>query len=202
MAGTAVLPAPAAAQGALAQPWSEAVVSVRDLDRSARLFTEIGGWRTVASGAMQPSELRYWGLARPAAATFRKICPPDTVTTGCIRFVRFTGVRQRPIRLASRPWDTGGIFSLMARSTDVRRVFDRAIALGWWAETEPYAFQFGGSDLVNVVLTGPDGINLALYQRNSPPFTEYPVGLIGRAFNSMRMVKDQRASVAWYRRTL
>ena len=190
------------AQNAFTQPWSEAVVSVRDLDKSARLFTQVGGWRSVAAGRMSPAEARYWGLAPSVSATFRKICPPDTATTGCIRFVRFIGVKQRPIRLASRPWDTGGIFSLMARSTDVRQVFDRAIALGWWAETEPYAFRFGGSELVNVVLTGPDGINLALYQRNSPAFTDYPLGLIGRAFNSMRMVRDQRASVAWYKNTL
>ena len=49
------------------------------------------------------------------------------------------------------------------------------------------------------VLTGPDGFNVALYQRNSPPFTEFPLGLMSRAFNAMRMVRDQRASVAWYR---
>jgi catechol 2,3-dioxygenase-like lactoylglutathione lyase family enzyme len=113
--------------------------------------------------------------------------------------VRFDGVPQRPVRLAARPWDTGGIFSLMMRSDDVQSVFERAIALGWWAESEPIAFSFAGSQLRNVVLTGPHGINIALYERSSPPFTAFPLGPISRGFNSMRMVRDQRASMAFYR---
>ena len=36
----------------------------------------------------------------------------------------------------------------------------------------------------------------------SPPFTAHPVGPISLAFNSMRMVRDQRASVAFYRDAL
>ncbi len=179
-------------------PWTEAVVSVRDPVGAARLFEEVGQWTVSAAGKIARSELDYWHLPATATGTFLRICAPQAAT-GCIRFVRFDGVAQRPIRLAARPWDTGGIFSVMVRSSDAQAVFDRAIALGWWAESEPIAFVFKGSDLRNVVLTGPDGINLALYQRVSPPFTDYPVGLISKGFNSMRMVRDQRASVAFYR---
>lgn len=179
-------------------PWTEAVVSVADPEQASRLFREVGGWRVVARGPVARAELAYWQLPPAATARFLKLCAPGA-DDGCIRFVRFAGVAQRPIRLAARPWDTGGIFSLMIRTTSVRRVFDRAIAMGWWAETEPYDFSFGGSTLHNVVLTGPHGINVALYERETPPFTEYPVGLMARAFNSMRMVRDQRASVAYYR---
>lgn len=179
-------------------PWTEAVVSVRDLDASARLFLKVGGWRTTGRGAIDRSELDYWRLPAVAHGAYLRICAP-AATIGCLRFVRFDGVARRHVRLATRPWDTGGIFSVMARSTDAQGVFDQAIALGWSAESEPIKLEFGGSDLRTVVLTGPDGVNLALYQRVSPPFTAHPVGPISLAFNSMRMVRDQRAAVAFYR---
>lgn len=183
-------------------PWREAVVSVADLDASAAWLIEDGGWQEVAAGPLSPAELAYWKLPDTAAGAFRLVCAAG-VETGCIRFVRFDNAGpQRPIRLAARPWDTGGIFSIMLRSEDVQSLFDAAIARGWWAESEPYRFAFAGSQLVNVVVQGPHGVNYALYQRSAPPFTQFPVGRLSQAFNSMRMVKDQPKSLAWYREVL
>jgi len=179
-------------------PWTEAVVSVRDLPGATRLLREVGGWRVTAEGKVARSELDYWRLPPHITARFLRVCAP-AATSGCIRFVRFNGAAQRPVRLAARPWDTGGIFSLMVRTNDVQSLFRRAISLGWWAESEPIAFTFGESKLQNVVLTGPHGINIAAYERVSPPFTAFPVGLISQTFNSMRMVRDQRASLGFYR---
>ncbi len=181
------------------EPWSEVVVSVADLDASAAWLIEDGGWREVARGNVSPGEIAYWGLAPEHSGAFLKICAADT-DTGCIRFVRVDGAAsQRPVRLAARPWDTGGIFSIMLRTNDAQGLFDAAIARGWWAESQPYAFSFGGSDLVNVVVRAPHGVNYALYERKSPPFDGFPIGKLSRAFNTMRMVKDQPASLAWYR---
>ncbi len=181
------------------EPWSEAVVSVTDLQESASWLIEDGGWRIVADGAVDRSELAYWGLPQTVTAQFRKVCAVEA-HTGCIRFIRFDGAaHQRPIRLTARPWDTGGIFSIMLRSADTQQLYDAAIARGWWAESEPYRFSFGGSDLVNVVVRGPHGVNYALYEREAPPFTGFPVGPLSQAFNTMRMVKDQPASLAFYR---
>ena len=189
--------APAADHGV--GPWTEVVVSVADLDESSAWLAEHGGWRTVAEGDLARAELDYWALPETVTAAFRKLCAPDT-DTGCIRFVRFEGAgEQRPIRLAARPWDTGGIFSIMLRTEDAQAAFDAAIALGWWAESEPYSFSFGGSDLVNVVIRGPHGVSYALYERRAPPFDAFPVGTLSQAFNTMRMVADQPASLAWYR---
>ncbi|MEM7702316.1 MAG: VOC family protein [Pseudomonadota bacterium] len=180
-------------------PWSEVVVSVTDLKESSAWLVEDGGWTIAASGVLDTKEIAYWGLPKSVSGTFRKVCAPRE-KTGCIRYVRFAGVEgQRPIRQAARPWDTGGIFSIMLRSNDTQAMFDAAIARGWWAESPPYAFSFGGSDLLNVVIRGPHGVNYALYERKSPPFTGFPVGKLSRAFNTMRMVKDQPASLAWYR---
>ncbi|QIQ87195.1 VOC family protein [Erythrobacter sp.] len=195
---------PLAAQSAAddgVEPWTEAVVSVTDLEESAGWLVDHGGWREVASGALDPSEIAYWNLPESVTGAFLKICAPE-VDAGCVRYVRFDGAEQRVIRLAARPWDTGGIFSIMLRTEDARAAFDAAIARGWWAESQPYAFTFGGSDLVNVVIRGPHGVNYALYERKAPPFDAFPVGALSRAFNAMRMVKDQPKALAFYRDTL
>ncbi|MEM6909457.1 MAG: VOC family protein [Pseudomonadota bacterium] len=179
--------------------WSEVVVSVQDLTTSSSWLIEDGGWVQVASGKLTANELSYWHLAEGVSGEFLKICAPKA-RTGCIRYVRFDGAAsQRPIRLAARPWDTGGIFSIMLRTDNAQTMFDAAIARGWWAESEPYRFSFGGSDLVNVVVRGPHGVNYALYERRAPPFEGFPLGKLSQAFNTMRMVKNQRDSLAWYR---
>jgi catechol 2,3-dioxygenase-like lactoylglutathione lyase family enzyme len=196
----AALLAVSSAQAQQIQPWTETLVSVEDLNKSSQLFREVGGWRITHKGKVERSELDYWKLPAKASATFQRICAPN-VDTGCIRFVRVTGVKQRPIRLAARAWDTGGIYSIMVRSDNVPALFDAAIKMGWWAESEPIRFSFGQSDLRNVVLTGPHGINLAVYERVSPKFDAFPVGRISQAFNSMRMVRDKGPARDFYRDT-
>lgn len=192
---------PSAAQDAAAfgvAPWAEAVISVRDIAKSSA-FLLGGGWRVIAKGAVARSELAYWHLPPTAAARFARLCARQA-KRGCVRLVRFVDAGpQRPIRLAARPWDTGGIYSVMVRTDNVRREFDRAIALGWWAESEPYPLEFGGSHLVNVVVQGPDGVNYALYERSAPRFTQFPVTPLSQGFNAMRMVADQPAAVRFYR---
>jgi catechol 2,3-dioxygenase-like lactoylglutathione lyase family enzyme len=181
------------------EPWSEAVVSVADLDASAAWLVRDGGWREVMRGSLSPEEIAYWRLPATVSGAFLKICAPEAAT-GCIRYLRFDGAEaQRPIRLAARPWDTGGIFSIMLRTENVQTMFDAAIGRGWWAESPPYAFSFGGSDLVNVVITGPHGVNYALYERAAPPFDGFPTGRLSQAFNTMRMVRDQPAALAFFR---
>jgi catechol 2,3-dioxygenase-like lactoylglutathione lyase family enzyme len=196
----ALLPAAAHAQITVANgvaPWTEAVVSVESFAPFARLFGEVGGWQRLAAGTATRAELRAWSLPARAAASFERWCAP-AATHGCVRLIRFTGVKQRPVRLGARAWDPGGIYSIMVRSNDVPALFDAGIKRGWWAESEPVRFTFGASDLRNVVLVGPHGINVAAYQRVSPPFTAFPVGRMSHAFNSMRMVKDKNAARDFY----
>lgn len=183
------------------EPWSEAVVSVTRFEPATRLFRVAGAWELRRSGQMARAELDYWRLPREASGRFELWCAPRAAT-GCIRFVRFAGVEQEPIRPAARAWDTGGIYSVMVRSNDVEALYDQALRLGWWAESPPIRFRFGTSDLRNVVLQGPHGINLAVYERISPAFTAFPVGRISQAFNAMRMVRDKPRARAFYERQL
>lgn len=177
-------------------PWSEAVVGVAAFKPFTDLLAHEGQWKLVSAGKVDRAELNAWTVPH-ASARFERWCAPQA-SSGCIRFVQFSGVAQRPVRLAARTWDPGGIYSLMVRSDNVPALFDAAIKAGWWAESEPVRFTFGASDLRNVVLTGPHGINIAVYQRVSPPFTAFPVGRISHAFNSMRMVKDKARARDFY----
>lgn len=174
----------------LERPWQEAVISVRDLDAAARLFREIGGWETVARGAMRRSELDHWGLPSTAAGEYLLIRAPRS-EHGHLRFVRFIGVAQQPIRVGARAWDTGGYFSLMLRARDLDRVYADALALGWHAESEPVRFEFPPSVLANVVLKGPDGLNIALYERLEPELDAFwNFERLSQPFNAMQMVAD------------
>ena len=183
------------------EPWTEAVVSVADFEPATAVLRHAGGWRLVRSGTVDESELAYWQLPDEAAADFELWCAP-LADTGCLRFVRFVNVEQEPIRPAARAWDTGGIYSIMVRSDDVPALYEKALELGWWAESMPIRFRFGASDLRNVVLTGPHGIHIAAYERITPAFTAFPVGRVSQGFNAMRMVKNRAAARDFYRDTL
>lgn len=202
---SALLAVPAAAQDASetfgVAPWTEAVVSVAEFEPATKLFREAGNWRLVLSGELDETELDYWQLPEQTSAHFERWCAPKA-DTGCIRFVKFEGAEQEPIRPAARAWDTGGIYSIMVRSDNVPALYDQALELGWWAESPPIRFQFGASDLRNVVLNGPHGIHVAVYERITPDFTAFPVGRISQGFNSMRMVRGRSQARDFYTDTL
>ena len=188
---------PATAQ--TVHPWTEAVVSISDMVPFETLLRDVGGWTLHHQGPVSRSELNYWKLGGDVTADARRYCAPEA-EIGCVRLIRFQGANQEPVRPAARPWDTGGIFSIMVRSDNVDRLYSAALANGWWAESPPIRFQFDESDLKNVVLTGPHGIHIAAYERISPDFTTFPVGLISQAFNSMRMVRNRLIARDFYQR--
>ncbi len=187
-----------ASDALLSAPWREALISVRDLDHSARLFVELGAYEVLARGAMDARELAYWQLEASAGAQFLLLRAPGT-DHGFLRFVRFNGVRQVPIRVGARAWDTGGYFSLMLRVKGLAAFYDEALELGWMAESEPVRFDFPPSVLANVVLKGPDGINLALYERLAPPLDEFwQFERLSQPFNAMQMVADIERADAFF----
>lgn len=182
----------------LSEPWQEALISVRDLDQAATFFREIGGFETIAHGAVSNSELAYWGLADETSAEFLLLRAPGT-EQGHLRFVRFDSVEQVPIRIGARAWDSGGYFSLMMRARDLKQVYADALVLGWAAESEPVQFDFPPSVLANVVLKGPDGINIALYERLEPPLDAFwQFERLSQPFNAMQMVADIEQADAFF----
>lgn len=180
--------------------WQEAVVSVTDLERSARFFREIGGYETKWQGALDPSEIRSFGLPESASGEALLLGPPGA-ETGHVRLVRFDGAgRRAPMRPGSRAWDTGCYFSLMVRIKDMESVFDDAIAMGWWTETPITYLEFGTSKLNVVIFKGPDGLQVQGYERLSPPLPD-AVGefdRMTRPFNIMQMVRDRDVAYAFF----
>jgi catechol 2,3-dioxygenase-like lactoylglutathione lyase family enzyme len=182
------------------RPWQEVVVSVTDLDRTARFFREIGGYEVKWRGALDPAEIAAWSLPAAAGGEALLLGPPGQ-ETGLVRLVRFEGAgRREPMRPGARAWDTGCYFSIMIRMKDMQAIYDDAIALGWWTETPITDLSFGSSELKVVVYRGPDGVQVQGYERLSPPLPEAipPFERMTRPFNMMQMVRDRDAAYAFY----
>lgn len=208
------LAAPAAAQSpmepvqVLDAPWQEATLSVRDFDPIYTFLTQSGGYEEVARGAISEGQLRYWNLPSAANGTFVLLREPGS-DHSYIRLIDLGGVSQRPIRIGARAWDTGGFFSLMMRGKGLEALFDEAIALGFQAESEPIRFVFEPtdgtppSDLKNVVIKAPDGINFAIYERVSPALSAFwDFERLSQPFNAMQMVANTAIAEGFYRQEL
>jgi len=183
----------------LSEPWQEALISVRDPDHAARFFIEVGEFELVARGALDDREIEYWQLDPGVDADFLLLKAPGA-DHGFLRFVRFKGAEQIPVRVGARAWDTGGYFSLMMRAHGLDAVYADALALGWMAESEPVRFEFPPSVLANVVLKGPDGINVALYERLQPALdASWQFGRVSQPFNAMQMVADIERADAFFK---
>lgn len=179
-----------AADPVLSAPWREALISVRNPDEAARFFIEVGGFEVIARGQVDNREIAYWRLGEGVDGDFLLLKAPGT-DHGFLRFVRFNAVQQTPVRVGARAWDSGGYFSLMMRARGLEAVYADALALGWMAESEPVRFDFSPSVLGNVVLKGPDGINIALYERHEPPLDAFwQFERLSQPFNAMQMVAD------------
>jgi catechol 2,3-dioxygenase-like lactoylglutathione lyase family enzyme len=184
--------------------WQEAVVSVTDIDRTARFFTEIGGYEEKWRGALAASEIAAWGLPDDASGEALLLGPAGQ-DTGQLRLIRFdnAGAKQ-PTRPGARAWDTGCYFSLMVRMKDMQAIYDDAIAMGWWTETPITPLEFGTSKLNVVVYLGPDGVQVQGYERLQPPLPAAipPFERFTRPFNAMQMVRDRDAAYDFFTQVL
>ena len=180
--------------------WQEVVVSVTDLDASARFFVEIGGYRVKWRGSMRPAELAAFGLPDEARGEALLLGPADA-DDGLLRLVRFGDAGPRePMRPGARAWDTGCYFSLMVRAKNLAAVYADAISLGWWTETPITYLEFGASKLNVVIFRGPDGVQVQAYERLAPPLPE-AVGefsRLTRPFNVMQMVQSRDRAYGFF----
>jgi catechol 2,3-dioxygenase-like lactoylglutathione lyase family enzyme len=187
---------------ALDSGWHEAVVSVRDFAPWETFLVEVVGWEVRARGVAPAGAAAHWGLPAETRIEEVLIANPNE-TRGWVRLVRFEGLAQEIIRGAAQPWDTGGIFSLMVRTQDAAGLYAAASARGWTAYNEPVDFSFGTSRLRNVILRGPDGVALGVYERLSPRIAPWPEGqVLAAPFNAMQIVRDIDAANDFYRNVL
>ncbi len=188
----------------VSNPWQEAVISVSDLDVTARFFKEIGGYKEHWRGELDASELRAFGLPKEASGEALLLGPADA-TSALVRLIRFDNAgRREPMRPGSRAWDSGCYFSLMIRVKDMQSIYDDAIRLGWWTETPVTDLKFGASKLKVVIYRGPDGVQVQTYERLQPPL---PAAIgefdrLTRPFNMMQIVRDRDAAYDFFTQVL
>ena len=190
----------AASEPVTTRVWQEAVVSVSDLDQTARFFNGIGDYVVKWRGRLRESELEAFGLSGDAGGEALLLGPADA-ETGLVRLIRFDNAgRREPMRPGARAWDTGCYFSLMVRAKDLASIYDDAIALGWWTETPITYLEFGASRLNVVVFRGPGGLQVQAYERLSPPLPEAvgPFERLTRPFNVMQMVRSRDAAYGFF----
>ena len=179
--------------------WSEAVVSVSNLARSIEWLSSVARWEVRRRGTTDPALLRHWGLPAGASGAEALLCNPGD-QSACVRLIRFLGVpAQVQIRSGAQAWEPGGIYSLMTRSRDTDAAFARHVALGYGGVSDPIFFDYQGVQLKNVVLRGPDGVNLAIYERVKPPLTGWTtIRGLSSPFNAMQMVRDRDRARDFY----
>ena len=115
IAATAIAPA-VAVEPITEKPWREAVLSVTDLDVTARFFTAIGGYETLDRGALSASAIAAWGLSAAESGNYRLLRAPMGGAFGQIRLVPFEGAgRREPLRPGSRAWDPRCYVSAITR---------------------------------------------------------------------------------------
>jgi catechol 2,3-dioxygenase-like lactoylglutathione lyase family enzyme len=182
--------------------WQEAVVHVKDPAPWVAFLTEDAGWRVLMRGDIDARVIAAWGL--PSTVTGREVLLANQGDIkGWVRLVTLTGIDSQPIRPAAQAWDPGGWFSLMTRSRDATAIYNKAIARGWTAYNSPQEFSFGGVALRNVVIRGPDGVNVAIYERLSPKLEGWEtIRGISRVFNVMTMVSDFEAERKFFQEGL
>jgi catechol 2,3-dioxygenase-like lactoylglutathione lyase family enzyme len=204
-----LMPLPAAAAGnsgtitpVTGQGWQEAVVHVADPAPWVAFLTRDAGWQIISRGRIDAGVIAAWNL--PASVSGTEILLGNRGDSkGWVRLVTLRGIASQPIRPAAQAWDPGGWFSLMTRSRDATAIYNKAIARGWTAYNSPQEFSFGGVALRNVVLRGPDGVNIAIYERLSPKLDGWEtIRGISRAFNVMTMVKDFEAERKFFQEGL
>ena len=195
-----LVPVASAQTAVTGRPWQEAVLSVHELGRSARFFTEIGGYQIKWRGSLGDDAIAAWGLPAPARGEALLIGPPD-YEAGLIRLIRFGDAgRQEPMRPGARAWDTGCYFSLMLRMKGMQSIYDDAIRMGWWTETPITYLEFGESKLNVVIFRGPDGVQVQGYERLSPPLPDAIPDFerLTGPFNMMQMVRDRDVAYTFF----
>jgi len=209
LAAQAASAVPLELDSALDAGWQEAVLSVRDAPAMLRFLTDVAGWRLQFDGPLPGPVLDFYAgkpAAWPTSPGRREWLVTDAEgKPGFVRLVAFDRPEAVRIRSGAMPWDTGGVLSLMTRSNATASVYRAAQGLGWSSFNDPTLLDMrdSGVQLTNVVLTGPDGIAVSIYERLEPRMPDAPdLRRLRRPFNAMQSVRDLSAARRFYAEVL
>lgn len=182
--------------------WQEAVIVVSDLNRIAKDLEVVGDWKTLNQGDLKQEQLTLWSINENATGKYLLVGHPDT-SKGFLRFIQLDRIEQEQIRPSGQIWETGGIFDLNFRVTDINDKYKKLLARGWTAYNDPTEYDFGPVTVSEVLMVGPDGVCFALIERIAPPLEdEGKPYAISRTFNSTMVVSDIDKSYRFFKDTL
>lgn len=154
----------------------EAVVSVFDFERLAAPLLDTGDYDRVELPDAPPEQWKAWHVPKACSRIQQMLLRhrSSSAGQGSIKLVKFHGAPQRVMRSSQRSWDTGGIFDIDVFTHDVTGAYRRLQTFGWTAFGEPVDYRESNLHVRQVVAKGPDGFNVAMIQRYSPPISDVP----------------------------
>ena len=180
--------------------FSEAVVSVSNLDTWISFFEDVFQWKVAHRGLVGMGIHELWRLPPSAEVEDVLVRDPDALTElGAIRLVKFHGVEQQVARPNAYAWDTGGFFDLHVQVRNLHSLIADMQARGWIGYTQPQRIEVSGVVLDEVLIRGPDGMAFALIERVSPPFQVVEgYRRASPAWNAPQMVSNFTAAYQFY----
>jgi catechol 2,3-dioxygenase-like lactoylglutathione lyase family enzyme len=191
--------AAARAEAPVGDGWIEAVLSVRDLQRSERFYTSIGGWERLAEGELSGEERAQWALPPGERARWILLREPRA-RRGHVRLVEYAGrAGLQPLRAHARTWEPGGFAGLNVRIRAFDALLPRVLAEGWQAHSAPVAFRLQQFTVVESMLVDENGVTLTPIERRDPPLAGWTLGDgLSRPFNAFVVVTDFAAARRFY----
>lgn len=182
----------------------ETIISVFEIDRIADVLVEIGGWERQDLPDAGADLARFWGAPADCIRIEQALLTAPGRSDGAIRLVRFeTSVPQRLMRPAQHLWDTGGIFDVDVYVTDIEQVYQALLRRGWTAFGPPTRYAWGGFDVTEGLMQGPDGVVIGLLQAHGIVYIDLPpIKGMSRAFNSAQVVRDYDKGMDFFCRGL
>ncbi len=178
--------------------WHEALVSVSRLDLWIAVNERLAGWQVLDRGAVDPAQLAQWRLPDGAAAEYVLMGEPGA-DHGFVRLIRFIGVgEQVQIRSNAMTWDHGGYYSLFLRTGDIERDLRDFQDEGWTGFSDPFYFDFFGTEYAAMNMRGRDGVVYGLYAQVDPPAEDLPFERLSAPFNAMTIARDEEATKAFF----
>ncbi|WND03482.1 hypothetical protein QGN29_03735 [Temperatibacter marinus] len=176
----------------------EVVAVVKNRAVWKEIFSQVGRWQVKEEGRVDQGWLDLWQLE--GSASFTVLHNPGT-KRGFLRLIEFDSFETDLIRPQDNAWDTGGIFDLNMRVSDLKTASDALKSFGFNAASEPLQFSFGPFVVKEWIPRGPDGIRFALIERMQPPLKGWPhMEGFSRIFNSTMIVSNMTEGLKFWQK--
>jgi len=178
--------------------YKEVILSIRNLDRDKLIYQKLGNWENIHEAEVSSDQIKFWGL--PSETTARSVILKYTdYDAGMIRLISFSNIKQRHIRSSAQSWDTGGIYDIDLRTTNIEQKVEEFQSLGWTGYSDVKKYLFNEFHVSEILMKGSEDMVVALIERHAPALEGYPnlTGL-SHVFNSAQVVRDLEVSKRFY----